>query len=426
VADALVNTALTLLPMLARQCLAISLAALVVWAVRPLFVRHLGARAAYLAWLSVPLAALAVLLPSGAQAPGLVAPVWVDWIRAPASSLAAQLPAPPAGNWATALAGLWLFGMACTAALLWQRQSRYVATLTRHPAPLPWRSPPGTSPAQVGLWHVQLVLPADFEQRFDGPEQALVLVHEARHGAQCDNAWNLLAAVLCCLHWFNPLPWLAWRFMRQDQEHACDAAVLQGNAAALPIYARALLKSQALVPCPVLSSAWRSSHPLVERIRMLKHHTTLAPRRHIGAAVAALVAVVCAGAVYAAQADGSAPVQPPGMFADLRLTLSVGGRPVATPRLIAALGERAMIRMGPSSSQPELPSWQIELTTTQLADGRLQVVSNLSAGTPPQRFGPQTLVTQPGEVFRWQADAAAGTQPLALELTARLVPKPVP
>src|SRR5881394_1420997 len=52
-----------------------------------------------------------------------------------------------------------------------------------------------------------------------------VLLHELAHVRRGDWAARLLAAVVCALHWFNPLAWMAARRMRDEQELACDDAV---------------------------------------------------------------------------------------------------------------------------------------------------------------------------------------------------------
>ena len=82
------------------------------------------------------------------------------------------------------------------------------------------------SPAVVGVWHPVILLPPDMEMRFSPPEVRLLLLHELAHIRRGDLWVNLLASVLQCLHWFNPVLWLAFRRMRNDRELACDALVL--------------------------------------------------------------------------------------------------------------------------------------------------------------------------------------------------------
>ena len=78
-------------------------------------------------------------------------------------------------------------------------------------------------PAVVGR---AIILPLDFEDRFTRAEQAAILAHEAQHLARGDVAANAVVALIQCLCWFNPLVHLAARWIRVDQEFACDAAVI--------------------------------------------------------------------------------------------------------------------------------------------------------------------------------------------------------
>ncbi len=55
---------------------------------------------------------------------------------------------------------------------------------------------------------------------------------------------RLIAFVLLCLQWFNPLAWAAHAAFRFDQEAACDARVLdQADAADRPSYGEAIAKA---------------------------------------------------------------------------------------------------------------------------------------------------------------------------------------
>ncbi len=291
--------------LLATQTLLFSAAVLLLALLRPLLRRLLDAGAIYLAWLLVPLMMLSPALPRLLQGQVLPSPVQPleravpAWLRTP-SAAAAQTPASraPAARpqpdtapgrpapQALALAG-WGLGALALLALLAQRQRRFNDRLLRQADA--WRAPAGESPALMGLWHGRLVLPQDFETRFSAREQALILAHEAVHARRHDNAWNLLAAGLLVLQWFNPLAWWALRAMRLDQEVACDAAVLNqahphnpGEEPLVKTYVNALLKSHPQRALPVLSTGWAHRHPLLERVKGLRLHRRPAWQRVLG------------------------------------------------------------------------------------------------------------------------------------------------
>jgi len=206
----------TLLPALQRQALLLSLGALLLLALRPLLLKHLGARAAYAAWLLLPALLVTPLLPSlGTEPLAMVVTV----AKLARTATAPLLPAQHTeALWPRLLLTLWLGGAALVLGMQAWRQWR----LARHGTLLP----AGASPALVGLWRPRVALPADFEARFTPDERQLILAHEDVHRARHDNAWNLLACALTALHWWNPLAWLAARRMQADQELACDAVVL--------------------------------------------------------------------------------------------------------------------------------------------------------------------------------------------------------
>ncbi|MDR7331313.1 M56 family metallopeptidase [Roseateles asaccharophilus] len=287
-----------LLEGLLRLALLFSAAVVLVALLRPLLLKRLGAGAAYAAWLLVPALLLTPALPRPQpvqeplprvmQAVGLPLP--------PALPALDTTPAAP-GHGAPWLA-LWLSGTALSLALQCRRQWRLQRLGARLPA--------GHSPALVGVIRPRLRLPVDFEQRFSPVERTLILQHVDVHRRRGDNAWNLLAGLLLALQWFNPLAHWAWRRLRADQELACDAAVLATQPQATPDYTRALLLAHGLhAHAAPLASHWRSTHPLVERIAMLKHPRISTPRRR-GLLAGALLTVTAL--TYAAQAaDAPAP-----------------------------------------------------------------------------------------------------------------------
>ncbi len=57
-------------------------------------------------------------------------------------------------------------------------------------------------------------------------EQPYILLHEQTHLRRFDPLWKLLGFAALCVHWFNPLVWLAVRCAERDMELSCDEAVL--------------------------------------------------------------------------------------------------------------------------------------------------------------------------------------------------------
>src|SRR5207249_10388980 len=96
-----------------------------------------------------------------------------------------QIAATPAASvpaLADALVAIWLLG---AVALL----VRSIVT-TRVLA-----ADPSIGPALVGVFRPRLVLPADFETRFDAQERALILAHEEVHRASGHTVVNALVEV---------------------------------------------------------------------------------------------------------------------------------------------------------------------------------------------------------------------------------------
>ncbi len=97
-------------------------------------------------------------------------------------------------------------------------------------------------PAVLGFLRPRIVTPDGFQDHFTPQEQAAILAHERVHLARQDARINALAALLWCLCWFNPLIHLGARWLRIDQELACDASAVAGSISRRD-YAQALLKS---------------------------------------------------------------------------------------------------------------------------------------------------------------------------------------
>ena len=58
-------------------------------------------------------------------------------------------------------------------------------------------------------------------------EQGYIIAHERCHIKRKDHIFRLLGYVALCLHWFNPLVWLAFILSGKDMEMSCDEAVIR-------------------------------------------------------------------------------------------------------------------------------------------------------------------------------------------------------
>jgi bla regulator protein BlaR1 len=265
-----------------------TLAVLLVALVRAPLRGTLGARAAYGVWLAVPASALALALPRAGRptAGGALGPDIFGWMgaRMDAAVAAIHLSRPLA----VAACLVWALGAACALACMVLRQrsfGRSLGTLVQSPDGT-WRSRRVAEPMLVGALRPRVLVPLDFERRYDVEERELVLAHERAHLRRGDALVNALGAVWLCVFWFNPVMFWAMRLLRFDQDLACDAAVLAAAGRdRRGRYARALLKAQleseAASSLP-LACHWHSTHPLHRRIAALRRPVAGRMRHAIG------------------------------------------------------------------------------------------------------------------------------------------------
>ena len=81
------------------------------------------------------------------------------------------------------------------------------------------------APFTLGILRPRIYLPDSLR---DAARQA-VLLHEQTHIRRGDPLTKPLFYAAVCLHWFNPLAWLAFRGFERDMEAACDEAAVQGR-----------------------------------------------------------------------------------------------------------------------------------------------------------------------------------------------------
>ena len=406
------------------QTLALSIATCVVRALQASALLRLGSAARYLSWLLVPVALVALALPHPAGDAlvvhvdvGAIAPAWT---ALPKTSTGEG--SPP---WVAAAMAAWGVGAVVLAAVLWRRQRVFEAMLAPRGDGRAPSLPAGAGPAVLGIWRPRIVLPLDFDTAFDAEERRLMLLHEGVHLRRYDNAWNLLATALLVLHWFNPVAWWAWRGLRSDQETSCDAAVLREESrAALATYAAALLKVQGVALAPPLATSWQSTHPLVERVRMLQRHRISSLRHRTGLRLAALAVVAAGFGGYALRA-GAGTAAATVLAGKTQVLMSVkvefDKKEISNKRgmnLLLLAGKKMTLKFLGEAAKG-IPDAEVGFTTAALSDGSVQIDADWSAGGVAS--GSSHLVTREGEPARIEARSSDGAHVFAVTLWPRSI-----
>lgn len=79
------------------------------------------------------------------------------------------------------------------------------------------------SPFVMGIICPKIYLPSNIGES----EREYIILHEQRHIRRLDHVIKVLAFAALCLHWFNPLVWLAFILAGKDMEMSCDEAVIK-------------------------------------------------------------------------------------------------------------------------------------------------------------------------------------------------------
>lgn len=98
------------------------------------------------------------------------------------------------------------------------------------------------TPFVLGVIHPCIYLPSSIQNH----QMQYAIAHEQIHIRRKDHLIKSLAFAITCLHWFNPLVWIAFIFMNRDMEMSCDEAVLKNmGEGCRQEYATALLEMTA-------------------------------------------------------------------------------------------------------------------------------------------------------------------------------------
>lgn len=75
----------------------------------------------------------------------------------------------------------------------------------------------------LGLLRPKIYLPISLSDR----EREYILLHEQTHIKRLDHGTKVLGFLALCIHWFNPLVWVAFFAFSKDMELSCDEAVIR-------------------------------------------------------------------------------------------------------------------------------------------------------------------------------------------------------
>jgi beta-lactamase regulating signal transducer with metallopeptidase domain len=287
---------------LVEATLTSSIAVLIVCVLRKPLRRATGAQSAYWAWLLVPATMLAVFLPAPGYKNQLLASPLPNFVGVTLSNIAETVSTgESSANYVTLGLATWLLGVLLMSGVWVVRHRAFVRTLGNLEPGLDGvlRSDSVAAPMVIGALRARMIVPTDFETRYTPEECQLMLAHERAHLERRDTLIYAVAAGCLCLFWFNPLMYWALGCLRFDQDLACDAFVVSRSGASRRRYADALLRVQMPIDSawygPV-GCHWKSSHPLKERIVMLKYSSPGRIRRASGVAIAVALAVsgICA------------------------------------------------------------------------------------------------------------------------------------
>lgn len=320
---------------IAETLVATTLLMLLVLAIRPIVSNRFGARAAYLLWLAPALRMILPPLPADWFGDRGAAVQDVVVVLAGSSSPSFQ-PATTAGGgtaWLIVSLSVWLGGAALFFGRHWLSYLRFSRDVTGEGRALfdagripVTASRAVSSPIALGVFGRAVIVPEDFEHRYDAAEQRLAVAHELTHHDRHDVPVNFAALAVLALHWWNPVAHIAHRAFRLDQEAACDAIVLSGaSAEERHAYGSALFKS-AMGSVPLAACAMGATTTLKVRLRRIVSAPAESRLARPGAALAAFLVL---GGVIATASGGVRDAVDPVFNAPV--ALAANGVPGLTP-----------------------------------------------------------------------------------------------
>lgn len=143
------------------------------------------------------------------------------------------------------------------------------------------------TPFVMGLFHSKIYIP----YRLQEEEQQYIIAHEKYHIRRGDNYIKMIAFLLCCLHWINPLVWISYHLMIRDMEMSCDEHVLAKMDGDIRVaYSQSLLgfaTNHRAISVGMLAFGESNTRKRVKRVMKFK-----AAKKWIGVVAAVVVVIV--------------------------------------------------------------------------------------------------------------------------------------
>ena len=78
------------------------------------------------------------------------------------------------------------------------------------------------TPFVLGLFRPKIYIPSGLS----ADEKSYIILHEQTHIRRFDHMVKMVTFLILCIHWFNPLVWVAFLLMSTDMEMSCDVRVV--------------------------------------------------------------------------------------------------------------------------------------------------------------------------------------------------------
>ena len=140
--------------------------------------------------------------------------------------------------WVIGTTGLLLYGVASYMCLKRKMHLVKIKECGRSDSAQIYRTNAVTTAFVLGFVRPGIYLPDNLEEK----EESYILFHEQIHIKRKDSLYRAAAYLALCLHWFNPLVWLAFHLSGIDMEMSCDEAVVRKIGSSVKKeYSRSLL-----------------------------------------------------------------------------------------------------------------------------------------------------------------------------------------